>query len=202
MIDYSILTNLEGWCSIEKAEKLYKLIKKIQPSTVVEIGVFAGKSLIIQACALKENNHGIIHGIDSWSNEDCIHGMTDKIHMNWWNNIDYQQIYDQCISAIHLYEVEKFIKIHKLSSQKFINSVDFEIDILHIDGNHEEYSSCHDVNFYIPKIKSGGYLWFDDAAWPQTQKAVSIIENHFKLELIDRAQSDDSNNFCNLYYKK
>ena len=202
MINYNIINKLEGWCSIDKCEKLYNLIIKTRPSKLVEIGVFGGKSLIVQALGLKKNNHGIIHGIDSWNRKDCINGMTKEEDIIWWNNINYEKIYNGCIEAVSRHNVEDFVKIHKITSEQYSKVIDFEIDILHIDGNHEELASCQDVNLYISKIKSGGYLWFDDAAWPQTQKAIDIIENHYKLELIDQASSDDINNFCNLYYKK
>jgi len=88
-----------------------------------------------------------------------------------------------------------------MTSAEYSNIIDFEIDILHIDGNHEEISSCRDVELYVPKLKTGGYLWFDDANWKETKKAINLIENTYKLKLIDKAYSDDPNNYCNLYIK-
>lgn len=36
------------------------------------------------------------------------------------------------------------------------------IDILHINGNHTEANALADVQMFLPKLKKGGYLWFDD----------------------------------------
>ena len=77
------INSLEGWCSEDKMVKLYDLIIKTKPSFLVEIGVFGGKSLLSQAFALKENNKGIIHGVDSWKSSDCIAGMDHNEAIYW-----------------------------------------------------------------------------------------------------------------------
>ena len=128
--------------------------------------------------------------------------MTEENSINWWQNLDYTKIYNGCINSIVNNNLEDFVKIHRLTSLEYSTKIDFEIDILHIDGNHEEESSCRDVELYLPKVKKGGYIWFDDANWYQTQKAISLIENKFGCKLVDKAASDDPNNFCNLYIKE
>lgn len=198
----NIIKNLEGWCSAEKSAKLYNLIIKTKPKYLVEIGVFGGKSLLSQVFGLKDNGDGIIHGVDSWKAEDCIEGMKQDAAINWWSTLNYDQIYNGCVNAIKNNNLEKYVKLHRMTSQEYANIIDFEIDILHIDGNHEEESSCRDVELYLPKVKSGGYIWFDDANWYQTQKAVSLIQNKYNCKLVDKAQSDDPHNFCNLYIKQ
>lgn len=196
-----IIDKLHGWCSHDKCIKLYDLTLKIKPLNVVEIGVFGGKSLLSQAFALKDNNYGLIHGIDSWKASDCVSGMSHNDSINWWNSLNYESIYSDCLNAIKTNNLNKYVKIYRMSSKEFIDILNFDIDILHIDGNHEEENSCMDVELYLPKVKTGGYVWFDDANWHQTQKAINLIENKFKCRLIDKAQSDDPNNFCNLYIK-
>lgn len=197
-----VINSLEGWCSEEKCDKLYNLIIDKKPLNLVEIGVFGGKSLFSQAFALKENEMGTIHGVDSWQSSDCIVGMNEKSAINWWNSLDYEKLYQECLNNVKINDFEKYVKIHRMSSEEYSKLIDFEIDILHIDGNHEEESSCKDVELYLPKVKLGGYIWFDDANWHQTQKAIHLLQNNFNCKLIDRAKSDDPNNFCNLYIKE
>lgn len=197
----NIINTLEGWCTHEKSYKLYNLILKEKPEYVVEIGVFGGKSLLSQAFALKDNNKGIIHGIDSWKVTDCIEGMKQDTAINWWSTLDYEKIYNGCVTAIKNNNLQPYVELHKMTAQEYSKLINFEIDILHIDGNHEEESSCRDVELYLPKVKNGGYIWFDDANWHQTQKAIHLIENKYNCKLIDKAQSEDPNNFCNLYQK-
>lgn len=197
----NIINSLEGWCTEDKMQKLYDLIINVKPTFLVEIGVFGGKSLLSQAFALKENNKGIIHGVDSWKSSDCIVGMTNDDAIYWWKTLDYDKIYSGCVNAILNNNLEKYVQLHKMTSEEYSKTIDYEIDVLHIDGNHEEESSCKDVEMYLPKVKKGGYIWFDDANWHQTQKAINLIENKFECKLIDKAKSDDLNNFCNLYIK-
>lgn len=201
MINYDLIKNIDGWCSNEKMNKMVSLILATKPQCIVEIGVFYGKSFLCQALALKKNKFGKIYGIDSWNASDCISYMTDAVSINWWNSLNYDMIYDQFLENIRNCEVEHFTHILKGKSIDCINHIDFPIDILHIDGNHEELSSCKDVLVYIPKLKQGGFLWFNDANWHQSKKAVDLIENHFQLKLLDKAQSEDPNNYCNLYIK-
>lgn len=200
-MNYDLIKNIDGWCSQEKMTKMYNLIIDTNPSCLVEIGVFGGKSLLVQAFGLRENQKGIIHGIDSWNIKDCLSGMKLEEHINWWSNLDYEKIYNGCIRAIEENKMEKYIELHKMTSEEYSKIIDFEIDILHIDGNHEEESSCKDVELYVPKVKHGGYIWFDDIGWKQTEKAVNLLETKYKCKLIDSAMSDDLNNWCNLYQK-
>jgi len=62
-----------------------------------------------------------------------------------------------------------------------------DIDILHVDGNHSEEISFSDVLKWVPLVKKGGFIIFDDMAWYEnnrftTEKAVSWLDEHcFKL---------------------
>lgn len=196
-----IVNKIEGWCSVDKMTKLYNLIVYTKPDIVVEIGVFAGKSLIPQALALKDNKHGTIIGIDAWDKNESIKNVHDKNNIKWWSEINHEDIYNKCVKYINDNNLQSHVKLIKSTSKDCISEIPDNIDILHIDGNHEEMNSCMDVELYVPKIRKGGYLWFDDAKWSQTQKAVKLIEDKYKLTLINKADSDDPNNCCNLYIK-
>lgn len=70
------------------------------------------------------------------------------------------------------------------------------IDILHIDGNHSEEPSFLDVVTYYPKVKSDGYIWFDDIKrFPSTQRAVDYLYKHCTC-----ARTVDNSN-CILFQK-
>lgn len=199
---YNLINPLHGWCSEDKFNKMYKLIIDTKPSFLIEIGVFGGKSLFSQALALKENKKGVVLGIDSWKKQDCIRYMSDPAAIDWWSNINYEEIYKLCCDFITENKLKKYCKLFVGTSAEYSKTLIKNIDILHIDGNHEEISSCFDVEAYVPFVKKNGYIWFDDASWSQTQKAISILENKFKCELVDKAKSDDPNNFCSLYIKR
>lgn len=202
MINYNNIKQINGWCSDEKIDKMIKLILDKKPTNIVEIGVYCGKSLICQALALKENNIGKIYGIDSWDSSDCTEFEQNATALEWWSKLNLNDIYQDCLCNIQKNDVEKFVQICKMKSSEFINNIDFEIDILHIDGNHNEISACRDVNLYLPKIKKGGYIWFDDALWTTTQSAIKLMETEHNCVLIDKAYWEDKFNYCSLYQKQ
>ena len=45
------------------------------------------------------------------------------------------------------------------------------IDILHIDASHTEEDSVIDTLLWLPRIKSGGFLIYDDANWESLKTA-------------------------------
>ena len=168
------LSTIEGWCDKNKAKKLYEVITEIKPELCVEIGVFGGSSFIPQALALKHNNKGTIVGIDPWSNEAAIEDMENKANLNWWGEGDLKGIYKRFLNKIDLYEVNDYCKILVEKSSESINKFDdHSIDVLHIDGNHCEKLAYQDSVDYYPKVKVGGYIFFDDIGWTENSKTIS-----------------------------
>lgn len=170
-----VVKGMIGWCEPEKACAMYELIEQQRPALLIEIGVFGGRSLIPQAMALKANGKGIIYGIDPWCVEASLEGTNDPANDQWWkNNVNYDDMYQKCLHAVQMYEVGRHTAIMRCRSEtaavRFNN-----IDILHLDGNHSEEVSCRDVELWLPRVRLGGFLWFDDSDWPTTQKAQSMI---------------------------
>ena len=140
----------------------------------VEIGVFGGSSLIPQALAMKHNNDGIVVGIDPWTHDAALEDMETDESREWWSKINLNEIYENFIRQLKNYEVDSFCKIHRDKSENVINEFKNEsIDILHIDGNHCEKISYQDSVNYFPKVKKGGYIFFDDIFWSEDRKNIS-----------------------------
>ncbi len=58
----------------------------------------------------------------------------------------------------------------------------YDIDILHIDGNHSEKSSLFDVMKWAPLVNEEGIIVFDDITWGTTVPAVDWLhENCIKI---------------------
>lgn len=167
---------LQGWCTVEKALAMADLIITKEPQIVVEIGVFGGRSLIPQALALKDNGKGIIYGIDPWRTSDALDGSLSAEDRKWWTeNVDLHGIHAGCMQAIWNAGVEKQCIIIRSASQFVPRLFAGGIDVLHVDGCHSEESSVRDLKHYLPQMKFGSYVWFDDSSWPTTQKALGIL---------------------------
>lgn len=172
-----VLPSLEGWCSKEKALHFIDLVLEVKPEVYVEIGVFGGSSVFPVASALKFLDHGTIIGIDPWDKLECIKyfdPIDDSANLQWWGKINLFYIYFTYLNMVRNYGLEKYVKTLKMTSEKAASEID-AIDILYIDGNHSETVSTQDVQLYLPKVRSGGYIWMNDALWTTTQEAVSLL---------------------------
>lgn len=183
------LKSIEGWCSLDKATKLINCIDAIKPDLCVEIGVFGGSSFIPQALAIKENGKGEIIGIDPWSTESALEDMQGKEHVDWWSKLDMSYIYNHFISNLEKFDVKGISKVIKDKAENvYSNFKDESIDLLHIDGNHSEALAYKDATLYLPKVKIGGYIFFDDIYWSEvgthvtTRKAINFLLQYCQKE--------------------
>ncbi len=176
---------IPGWCCYEKAKKLIEVIIETKPDICLEIGVFGGSSLIPQALALKHNGKGVVAGIDPWCNHSATEEMQNETNKKWWGELDLEQIYKSFLGNLKKYEVEEFTKVLRNKSSDFVSDFkDESIGLLHIDGNHCEKLAYSDAVMYLPKVKSEGYIFFDDIAWSEdgvnisTKKGLNYLLTH------------------------
>jgi predicted O-methyltransferase YrrM len=180
----------EGWCKGERPAQMCQLVVDTQPKVVVEIGVFAGGSLIPQALGLKENGFGRIFGIDPWSRRAALDQIfvanpetpaeDEAIARKWWAEVDLNRMHQLCMEGIWRYGLDHHAVIIRAESQDCPDLFE-QIDILYIDGSHSEEASCRDVEMYLPRVRPTGHVWFDDAHWTSTQKAIHMIEDFCDL---------------------
>lgn len=188
-----LVGTLPGWCSPEKARAMAELVIEQKPAVSVEIGVFGGRSLIALALAHEHIKHGHVFGIDPWTKEAALESVQEKENLDWWSAQHYDLIYENCLKAmLEFVSVERWT-IFRTTSENACPIFQY-IDVLHIDGNHSEEKSVLDVFLYLPKVKSGGFVWFDDVDWTTTRRAVSMVE--------ERCDKISDVGTCRLYRKQ
>ena len=170
---------IEGWCTKEKAVKMASLIK---PNYFcVELGVWGGRSLL-PMCFMTRN---LVIGIDSWSKEASLDGENSKLNDEWWEKIDYDDMFEY---------TKNLLTKHKLNNSRLIRAKSLEvinifkdesIDFLHQDSNHSEKISCGEVEAYYNKVKKNGIWVFDDTNWDTTKKAQKLLESYGYQEIFD-----------------
>jgi hypothetical protein len=187
----SLLPTIHGWCSIEKATKFIEVILETKPDICVEIGVFGGSSLIPQALTVCENNKGRVFGIDPWSNDAALEEMQVDDHKQWWTDLNLEDIYNHCTDNLKKLGVYKYCTLIRDKAENVVNTfADNSIDVLHIDGNHSEALSYKDASLYLPKVKPGGYIFFDDIWWTENQQVttrkavVYLLEHCTRIDLV------------------
>ena len=168
-----------GWCPQEKAKRIMDVIYNNNSDVCVELGVFGGSSFFPIAATLAKKKQGTAYAIDPWLNNPCLEGYqegVDQKMFNYWGKIDLEKVMQKFINDMHRNDLEPFYKLIRLTSAEAILLFeDNSIDFLHIDGNHSEQASVADVMLWLPKVKSGGVICFDDAWWESTQKAIKLL---------------------------
>jgi predicted O-methyltransferase YrrM len=189
---YQILPTLQGWCSPDKAACLVRHIIAERPAVLVELGVFGGSSLIPQLLAIRQNGIGYAHGVDPWRIDAALENMQAPANRDWWSALDMTAIYDGLVNALDAYGLSTLCTLHKCKSEEAVSKFDNgSIGLLHIDGNHSEPQSYADATLWLPKLKPGGILFFDDMWWtdggqdPTTRKAIVFLLEHCeRIELV------------------
>jgi hypothetical protein len=172
---FKSMRELQGWCSEEKASILMDLIIADKLKTIVEIGVWGGKSLVPMAYAVQANGNGIVYGIDPWSAEASADGM-DGANLDWWSQVDHEAIFQGLVASIYKFNLQNHVALVRKTSAD-ASPID-DIELLHIDGNHSDEASYIDVTKWVPYVKSGGYIIFDDVNWSTTGRAVAWLNEY------------------------
>ena len=154
-----ILALTNSWCSAEKINLLMDLTLLIHPQVCVEVGAFTGSSILPVASTLKYLNSGKIFAVDAWSNTEAIkHLASNDPNKMWWSQVDMEAIHNSFKELIHTWSLESFCTEVRKSSEQAIYDIPAEIDFLHLDGDYSETGALRDVELYLPKVKSGGYI--------------------------------------------
>lgn len=160
---YWYMDQVSGWCSHAKASILIDIIQKTKPTTIVEIGVWGGKSLIPMAYTLKKQGKGKIYGIDPWDNQESIQGVTNPVNLSYWQTVNHERVFQTLVDHLRQFDLKDHAILIRSSSE---NAPLIEnIDVLHIDGNHSSITSYLDVTKWVPLVKSGGWIIVDDISW-------------------------------------
>lgn len=161
--------NLDGWCEPDKQCTLANIVMAIQPRTIVEIGVWGGKSLIPMAIAAQfisnQNYRPKIIAIDPWESQESVKGQSEK-DAEWWGKTvgqpQHEAVYGRFMLKMMELGLNKMTQVHKTTSDKA--PIPPEINLFHCDGNHS-IQALKDVQRFAPSIPPTGICVLDDMDW-------------------------------------
>jgi len=192
-------TSVYGWCSQDKLLGFIDLVLEVKPDVCVEIGVYEGASFLPVALTLKFLGQGMAIAIDPWDFIECIRGLDSiKYEEEWrtWLSTPMDTVHSDFEKMIKRNNLENYSLTYAMTSEKAAPEIEPYIDILHIDGSHSEYSSTKDVELYLPKVRSGGYIWLSNALCVERYEAVNFL-----LERCDVVKFIDDQ-ACMLFQKR
>jgi len=155
---------------LDKPKHIYAWITKLNAQVSVEIGVFGGTSFIAAAVAM-EKTGGIAYGIDPWMNAEAMQEGYPAVNAT----------IPGMPFPVYYQKLNRVLKNNKLFNTRLIRAKsqetselfdDGEIDFIHIDGNHGAAAVLQDAELYVPKVRKGGIIWFDDVLWDSVTPAV------------------------------
>ncbi len=153
----------------EECEALYDLLYTLpERSTVLEIGIEFGRSTTVFAEICKERGFDF-HACDAWVGEYS------------------PQAYRHVLEQIRKYDWK--LTLYSMLSQELRQAFNMELDLLHIDGDHTFAGVMTDMQLFMPLVKSGGYVAFDDYghdSLPEVYTAVSAYMDNGGYEFVGR----------------
>ena len=166
------------WCTVEKSSHLAALVFALRPTTIVEIGVFSGGSLIPLALAQQRYAEPGVHqtiAIDPWAVGPALAGETDPKNIAWWQALDYEQVLGKFVRRLERHGLTELVKVIRAPSNDVTPPA--SIGLLHIDGSHREQAAT-DVERFAPNVLPGGILVLDDLDWAggHVRRAHSIAQ--------------------------
>jgi len=176
-----LLKDVEGWCTLHKAEKLAELAAAPSVRIAVEVGVYGGKSLIPVAAALKAKGFGCIYGIEPWDNDVAVETFTSEDNDKWWKAVDLVAIKRGFLQKVVAEKLEGQIKLLEIPSDSAITVFQGarfygKIDLLHIDGSHSFEQSVFDASFWLRICAKGAFIVLDDINWTSVAVAFEFLK--------------------------
>lgn len=178
----------QGWATRNKRRQLAQLVIDHECKTIVEIGVFGGRSLIALALAGQLNPSGVrVVGYDPYTVDAALEEMKDPESIAWWQGktgMDIKAIHAGAVKAVKDCGVEHIARIiAKTDADGIHDWADGSLDLLHLDGNHEDDISLRTAELWLPKLRAGGILVQDDVNWPQVRKTIRWLDSQALMRL-------------------
>lgn len=148
-----LIKDVPGWLSDEEGEALYELARDCTgKGVIVEIGSWKGKSTICLGLGSRAGRGVPIFAVDPHA---------DYRHGEFKENVERAGIVDLVTPVKGL-------------SQQVVDDFDQPIELLFVDGSHEEDDVREDFDKWVPKVVEGGVVAFHDTTWhPGVRKVVA-----------------------------
>lgn len=190
--DKKIKTDFGGGSLLSKTFLMAYLVKNQKLKKFIEIGVYKGKSFFPTAYSIYKNK-GKSYGIDPYSLEHAIENDVEPNLFKMINEFLEKTNFNKLYKSVKLITTNSFfsksLKIIKQPSEDAFNyfkNKNIEVDLVHIDGNHDTKFVEKDYSLYYKILKNGGFFVFDDIDWP----SIRVVYDKAKLFCIEVFSSE------------
>jgi predicted O-methyltransferase YrrM len=154
-----------------------KLIERVKPKTIIEVGVWMGASLCNMLDLAKDAK---AYAVDTWLGslefwkEDEV-GPERNLMIERGYPRCYDQFYSNLVHRGHVDRVEA-IPLPSDIAAEVLASRGIKADLIYIDASHEYERVKRDFASYLPLLSDGGILFGDDAGWLGVAQFIAEIK--------------------------
>jgi hypothetical protein len=147
---------VEGWLTEGQARRLWDGARQLGPgSTIVEIGSYRGRSAIVLALAAPAGSTVI--AIDP-------HAGNDRGPRQWTGTAEEGELDHRTFkSNLERAGVSAQVRHVREFSQRALQAVDGEVDLLYIDGAHKLRPAGADIDRWGARVRPGGVMLIHDS---------------------------------------
>lgn len=177
-IDYTgfepLPLNIQGWGGNDSF--FGKMIERVKPNTIIEVGTWLGQSAINMAEQCKRLNLDTrMYCVDTWLG--ALEFVESHGERNLSKRFGYPQVYYQFLSNVYHKELTDVITPFpqtSLIAARWFAKNSIKADLIYIDGSHDYDDVYKDIEYYLPLLNDGGVLFGDDIdAWAGVRGAVN-----------------------------
>lgn len=173
------LEMIPGWFSVPEAKLMRDRVAALpDPASVVQIGVWAGKSLYA-ACEGMLGKNGSVHAVDLWNERaEAVKtdGLTATDALRWLSKMVFGTGMNNHVFIV-MCDSAKAAQLHHTGN----------VDLLFIDAGHFPPEVRADVDAWLSKMKPGGLLLFHDCYLSGVRAAIESIQG--KVDFVERVES-------------
>lgn len=146
-------------------------------STIVEVGVFLGKSLIYLVQRMKESGKRLrIIGVDTFQGSPEFEG---RVFFNDqpWHQTPFGMLARECMACLRNHDALDDVTLIVSDSTKAAEIfTDGSVYAVFLDGDHAEPALIADIRAWLPKVQSGGTIGGHDYwSFPEVKAAVDYM---------------------------
>lgn len=165
---WSVVENIPGWLNRTNAAALFEIIANQEPSTIVEIGSYLGRSTVLLSLATTQSRRpATVFAVDPHT------GDRQQLERLGAETLPSFQLFkENCRAAGVLDIVHPLVATSRAAGEGW----DQDIDFLYVDGWHSYEAVIEDGRTWLPHLSPGGIAVFDDfVAYPEVARAVDDL---------------------------
>jgi predicted O-methyltransferase YrrM len=139
-----LIAHVDGWLTVDEARTLYDAARACTGrGAIVEIGSWKGKSTIVLARGSRAGSRVPVYAVDP--------------------HADYR--FEEFRANVERAGIADLVRPIRSLSQPAADTFDEPIELLFVDGSHDERLVREDAEKWLPKVVDGGFVAFHDTTW-------------------------------------